>query len=165
MIKTIYILPTINGDIMEKIKCKCGCGKIIDKFDKYGRERKYISGHNGRKYKDPLEYKKVYNNKPKTKARKTEYRYYKRHERKIELIKYKGGQCKICDIKFNNNSEIFDFHHRVSINKKFGISGNVMEMSIENLKSEVDKCDLVCSNCHRTIHFTKDKYEKRKKEN
>lgn len=33
-------------DISDKIFCACGCGNQIDKFDKYGRIRKYISGHN-----------------------------------------------------------------------------------------------------------------------
>ena len=30
----------------EIIQCACGCGKELEKYDKYGRERKYISGHN-----------------------------------------------------------------------------------------------------------------------
>ncbi len=29
-----------------QIVCKCGCGYIFQKFDKQGRPRKYISGHN-----------------------------------------------------------------------------------------------------------------------
>jgi 5-methylcytosine-specific restriction endonuclease McrA len=32
----------------EIVKCACGCGKDLDKFDKKGRERKFISGHNFR---------------------------------------------------------------------------------------------------------------------
>lgn len=31
------------------IKCLCGCGRTFPKFDKTGRPRKYVSGHNGRK--------------------------------------------------------------------------------------------------------------------
>ena len=27
--------------------CHCGCGRIIDRFDKQGRERRYWKGHNG----------------------------------------------------------------------------------------------------------------------
>jgi hypothetical protein len=30
----------------ENIFCKCGCGTIIEKYNKYGRERKYVNGHN-----------------------------------------------------------------------------------------------------------------------
>jgi len=29
-----------------KIKCKCGCEKILEKYDSRGRRRKYICGHN-----------------------------------------------------------------------------------------------------------------------
>lgn len=29
-----------------KIKCRCGCGTEFYKFDKYGRLRRFISGHN-----------------------------------------------------------------------------------------------------------------------
>ena len=30
-------------------QCECGCGGTLYIFDNYGRPRKYISGHNGRK--------------------------------------------------------------------------------------------------------------------
>ena len=29
-----------------KIKCACGCNKKFEEFDKYGRKKKYIHGHN-----------------------------------------------------------------------------------------------------------------------
>lgn len=32
----------------EKIECSCGCGEIINKYDKKGRERRFVSGHNTR---------------------------------------------------------------------------------------------------------------------
>jgi len=28
------------------IECKCGCGQQLEKYDRYGRERKYLHGHN-----------------------------------------------------------------------------------------------------------------------
>ena len=31
------------------IKCKCGCGARLKKFDETGRPRRYVSGHNMRK--------------------------------------------------------------------------------------------------------------------
>lgn len=31
------------------IACACGCERRIDKYDQWGRPRKYISGHNGRR--------------------------------------------------------------------------------------------------------------------
>ncbi len=37
-------------------KCKCGCGTEFMKFDKSNRPRLYVSGHNGKDYK---EYNKI----------------------------------------------------------------------------------------------------------
>ena len=30
----------------EPIECSCGCGTIINRFSKYGRERRFVQGHN-----------------------------------------------------------------------------------------------------------------------
>lgn len=35
----------------ETILCACGCGTIIKRYSKCGRERKYVLGHNNRKRK------------------------------------------------------------------------------------------------------------------
>lgn len=35
-------------NIMWLCKCDCGCGTVIRKYDKCGRERKYVNGHNFR---------------------------------------------------------------------------------------------------------------------
>ncbi len=43
-----------------EIDCECGCGTKIKDKDKYGRDKTYVSGHNTKKYDDPLEYKRQY---------------------------------------------------------------------------------------------------------
>ena len=30
----------------EEVKCSCGCGTVIKRFSQYGRERRYVVGHN-----------------------------------------------------------------------------------------------------------------------
>ena len=35
------------------IKCACGCGQLRPKFDKQGRERKYVAGHQTRGRRGP----------------------------------------------------------------------------------------------------------------
>lgn len=72
---------------------------------------------------------------------------YRRNIKK-ELIKYKGGKCQICG--YDRCQEALDFHHTNSRNKDFNISGGTK--SFNTLKEEVDKCVLVCANCHREIH-------------
>lgn len=29
-----------------EIACACGCGKTLEQFDRWGRERNYLPGHN-----------------------------------------------------------------------------------------------------------------------
>ncbi len=67
---------------------------------------------------------------------------------KIKLIEYKGGKCEICG--YDKCPSALHFHHKDSNEKDFAISGK--SYSFERLKKEVDKCILVCSNCHSEIH-------------
>lgn len=95
-------------------------------------------------------------------------RQYKRkykHEQKrlarehIRLIKEQSG-CKICG---NKNIHCLDFHHRPKTKKKNTVCNLVRHgYSLELIKKEIKKCDIVCSNCHRTHHYT-GKYMRNKK--
>ena len=67
---------------------------------------------------------------------------------KQKLIEYKGGKCDFCGYDKCNRS--LQFHHLDPNEKDFSISGK--SLSFEKLKSEVDKCVLVCANCHCEIH-------------
>lgn len=68
---------------------------------------------------------------------------------KIKLVEYKGGKCEICG--YNKYVEVLEFHHKDTKEKDFTISGK--SWSYERLKKEVDKCIIVCSNCHKEIHL------------
>jgi len=65
-------------------------------------------------------------------------------------IKYKGGRCAICGYKKSLNA--LEFHHLDSSKKDFGISAKGHTRSWEQVKDELDKCVLLCSNCHREVH-------------
>ena len=71
-----------------------------------------------------------------------------RKRTKQKLIEYKGGECELCGYKKCNRS--LQFHHLNPNEKDFTISGK--SLSFEKLKEEVDKCILVCSNCHSEVH-------------
>ena len=71
-----------------------------------------------------------------------------RKRTKQKLIEYKGGKCELCGYEKCNRS--LQFHHLNPDEKDFTISGK--SLSFEKLKEEVDKCILVCSNCHSEIH-------------
>jgi len=67
---------------------------------------------------------------------------------KLKAIEYKGGKCQICG--YNKCTRSLQFHHLDPNKKDFGISGGTK--SFEKLKPELDKCILVCANCHGEIH-------------
>jgi len=67
---------------------------------------------------------------------------------KIKLVEYKGGCCEIC--KYDKCVDALEFHHKNPAEKDFSVGGQ--SKSFEKLKNEVDKCVLVCANCHREIH-------------
>lgn len=48
-----------------------------------------------------------------------------------------------------------EFHHKDPSKKDFGISSAGTTKSFERIKLELDKCDLLCSNCHKEIHSNK----------
>lgn len=76
--------------------------------------------------------------------------YIRKRKIKQELIDYAGGKCKICG--YNKSTYALEFHHLNTNEKDFSISGKILSPTI---KAEIDKCILVCSNCHREIHEKK----------
>ena len=80
------------------------------------------------------------------------------HSHKKELIEYKGSRGSICGIKYNvENGCMFDFHHLNPDDKDFNITTLLRHYSKipEKVWKEIDKCILVCSNCHRQLHSDK----------
>lgn len=73
----------------------------------------------------------------------------KRRAIKEMLLNYKGGKCQRCG--YNKCNRALEFHHIDPSKKDFGISKNI-NRNIEDLKREVDKCILLCSNCHAEVH-------------
>jgi predicted HNH restriction endonuclease len=79
----------------------------------------------------------------------------KRRLLKHNIIIILGGKCQYCGIEYNgNNGCIFDTHHTNPKEKDFDIN---RIRNWKKIEQEIKKCDLVCSNCHRLIHFKKDK--------
>lgn len=92
------------------------------------------------------------NNPEKVKEHSRKYQKKKSYKRKMFSIEYKGGKCEDCGITASmENRSIFDFHHLNPSNKKDDIN-EIHTRSIERLKEELDKCVLLCANCHRLRH-------------
>lgn len=56
--------------------------------------------------------------------------------------------CKYCP---ETHTACLEFHHRNPEEKEFGLAPT--PSSIKRAKQEIKKCDVVCSNCHRKIHY------------
>lgn len=74
----------------------------------------------------------------------------RRNARKQRAVEYKGGICKHCNQTFHFSA--FDFNH-IDPTQKDKDPGLMMGSTDEKLFEELDKCILLCSNCHRTHHF------------
>ena len=67
---------------------------------------------------------------------------------KKNCVQYKGGKCERCG--YNKCLGALEFHHKNPEEKEFSLSNKKKRFEI--LKIELDKCLLVCANCHREIH-------------
>lgn len=75
----------------------------------------------------------------------------RRFKLKQKAVDYKGGKCVDCG--WTGDIGAFDFHHLDPEQKDFMITGkNIAGMKWEKIKTELDKCDLVCARCHRIKH-------------
>lgn len=63
---------------------------------------------------------------------------------------YKGNKCAVCGYK--KCPSALEFHHRDPKKKDFGLSVKGLTRSWDKIKEEIDKCTLICANCHREIH-------------
>lgn len=68
---------------------------------------------------------------------------------KAQAIEYKGGKCQICG--YDKYQGALDLHHIDRKKKEFSISHRGHSRSWERVKAEIDKCILVCANCHREV--------------
>lgn len=76
----------------------------------------------------------------------------RRYRTKATAIKYLGEKCINCG--WEGNQAAFQFHHTNPKKKDFTI-GNVANKKWEFIKNELEKCILLCANCHAIKHSTK----------
>jgi 5-methylcytosine-specific restriction endonuclease McrA len=74
----------------------------------------------------------------------------RREKVRLMAVEYKGGRCQVCG--YDKCIEALEFHHLDPTQKDFGISHKGYTRSWAKVKEEVDKCILLCANCHRESH-------------
>lgn len=84
----------------------------------------------------------------------------KKEELRKWLFEYKRTlKCDKCD---ETHLACLEFHHRNPEEKDLSISQAVSNLrSVEKIKEEISKCDVLCANCHRKVHWElESKYQK-----
>lgn len=150
--------------------CQCDCGKIVEVQTGHltsgatqscgcqSWKRNIISSFIicpicGREFFSIKNRKYCYNCVP-AGLNQTEALRYKKRAIKHELVKYKGGKCELCG--YNKTECALQFHHINPEEKEFSLSHinlNNFTVTMNDLKKEVDKCQLLCANCHFEQHY------------
>lgn len=153
-----------------KVCTKCHIAKLLSEFHKDARlksgrvarckactcayKRKYYSSSRGQATVKAY----IERNKEKRAAYNKEYlRQYRaanfKGQRKLEFCLYKGGRCVECGFEANENTvAAFDFHH-VNPSEKEYTPSDMLMLKKEKVFEELDKCVLLCANCHRILHY------------
>ena len=71
-----------------------------------------------------------------------------RRSLKLKGIERLGGKCQSCG--YNKYVGALEFHHKDAAEKDITIAGRGLKW--DTIKHEIDKCILLCANCHREEH-------------
>ena len=72
-----------------------------------------------------------------------------RYRKKKEYIDEQKTCCQKCG---DTRTYVLDYHHKDKDEKEFTV-GRLKKGSLEVIQKEIDKCAVLCSNCHREFHF------------
>ena len=131
----------------------CSECKIDKPLDDFSINKAKPDGRNGKCKKCHVIYvKQHYLRNPKT------YKdAVKRRQIKIKEFVKEYKSKKICIICGESRWWVLEFHHRNPSEKEVALSNiHLKGWSEKKNKEELEKCDILCANCHRDLHY-KDK--------
>jgi hypothetical protein len=65
-------------------------------------------------------------------------------------IKILGSKCSVCG--YSKNISALAFHHKDPSSKEFSLSARGRDVAWSKYAKEVEKCILICHNCHFELH-------------
>jgi len=74
----------------------------------------------------------------------------KRDKNKQFIAEYKKNKSCACG---ESHPACLEFHHTDSTKKDIQISRAMYDWGLKRLIEEVEKCELLCANCHRKVHY------------
>jgi len=76
-----------------------------------------------------------------------------RRQRKFMAVGYKGGKCQKCG--YCRCVQALEFHHRDPSEKAESNAPRAIDFLLtwDKLTAELDKCDMLCANCHREVEY------------
>ena len=91
--------------------------------------------------------------RPRARCRKCAVEAVQKRREKVKnmAVELFGRECHDCGLSTKHNS-VYDFHHKDPNQKDFGIATYGHTRSWERVKTELDKCVMLCANCHRIRH-------------
>ena len=90
--------------------------------------------------------------------------YVFRWGRKLKAVRYKGGKCQACNESLEDNIWNAEFHHINPSEKEWNPSEIFQQKEWSVVKNEINKCKLLCKNCHGKLHMNIKRYETLKKD-
>lgn len=84
-------------------------------------------------------------------SKSSEYVKAWRKNTKQKIVTSMGGCCQICS--YNKCNDALELHHLNPNEKDFGVSAFMRHpVKWESIVTEIKKCILLCSNCHKEVH-------------
>lgn len=122
----------------------------------YQKNREKINLHRREYWKKHRDKKKEadkrYYLKNKAELNEKQREYHRKREDEFLSAYKKGKSCALCN--YNEHWEILQFHHKDKKKKLFEITlFKIAKKSPEELKREIEKCILICPNCHFLLHL------------
>lgn len=148
------VIKEITSHMIKKhprVCITCGESKVLEEFVKNaksteGRHTKCKSCHNKRQNERAAA-------NPNMKNTRNASSYKAKQRTKNNILNYYSGVMKCADCGLISDIfDIYDFHHVNPKDKQYTVS-SIMDYKWETVKAELDKCVLLCANCHRIRHY------------